>query len=262
MLQHYCGAQVAAPGGRFRDFIGWLQGQDAKGLEQFWKQRLQALVEPTSLSQAVHPRHSSSEPGHRALYTRWDAARTARLQQVCRDLRITPNTLIQGAWLLLLQRYTRQDTVVFGATVAGRPEGLANADTLLGLFINTLPVIHRIRPEQALDAWLRDLQAYNLDVRDHSHVPLADIQRWAGMGGQALFDSIIVFENYPIDERILARPGTAACTLASHAITMSPTSRWTWPSTSTTACRSNTCICAVPSVSRPSRASVTPWRGY
>ncbi|SDQ57639.1 non-ribosomal peptide synthase domain TIGR01720/amino acid adenylation domain-containing protein [Pseudomonas sp. UC 17F4] len=202
VLQHYCGAQVAAPGGRFRDFIGWLQGQDAKGLEQFWKQRLQALVEPTSLSQAVHPRHSSSEPGHRALYTRWDAARTARLQQVCRDLRITPNTLIQGAWLLLLQRYTRQDTVVFGATVAGRPEGLANADTLLGLFINTLPVIHRIRPEQALDAWLRDLQAYNLDVRDHSHVPLADIQRWAGMGGQALFDSIIVFENYPIDERL------------------------------------------------------------
>jgi non-ribosomal peptide synthetase component F len=95
-------------------------------------------------------------------------------------LQITPNTLIQGVWLLLLQRFTGQNTVVFGATVSGRPAGLANADNILGLFINTLPVIQTLRPEQPLDQWLQQLQAYNTDIREFSHAPLADIQRWAG----------------------------------------------------------------------------------
>jgi len=79
------------------------------------------------------------------------------MQQFCRQLRITPNTLIQGAWLLLLQRYTGQRRVAFGATVAGRPESLPHADSMLGLFINTLPVIQDLEPTQRLDDWLRQL---------------------------------------------------------------------------------------------------------
>ncbi|MFJ4068427.1 non-ribosomal peptide synthase/polyketide synthase [Pseudomonas sp. NPDC089996] len=188
--------------GRYRDFIAWLQRQDQGALERFWKDRLQRLDEPTSLSQAVHPRHVSDEQGHHALYTRWDGERTARLQQRCRELRITANTLVQGAWLLLLQRYTGQAAPCFGATVAGRPEGLAGADRMLGLFINTLPVIGQMDAEQPLLDWLQALQRDNLDLREQAHAPLADVQRWSGQGGQPLFDSIIVFENYPIDQRL------------------------------------------------------------
>lgn len=115
---------------------------------------------------------------------------------------MTSNTLVQAAWLLLLQRYTGQQTVCFGATVAGRPAGLPGADEMLGLFINTLPIIHRPEPQVQVSQWLQALQAHNLEVRDHEHASLADIQRWSGQGGQALFDSILVFENYPVDERL------------------------------------------------------------
>ncbi|PWB29424.1 hypothetical protein DCO48_22205, partial [Pseudomonas sp. SDI] len=202
VLQHYGSGQVSGQSGRYRDFIEWLVNQDRDDLERFWKARLQPLEEPTSLSQAVHPRHVEDRPGHQALYSLWDEAQTARLQQHCRHLRITLNTLVQGAWLLVLQRYTGQRTVTFGATVAGRPESLPGADSMLGLFINTLPVIQTLEPSQPLVQWLRALQAYNLEIRDYSHAPLADVQRWSGVGGQALFDSIIVFENYPIDERL------------------------------------------------------------
>ena len=73
---------------------------------------------------------------------------------------------------------------------------------MLGLFINTLPVIQTLDPQQALGDWLRQLQAYNLAIRDFEHTPLADIQRWAGQGGQGLFDSIIVFENHPVDRAL------------------------------------------------------------
>ncbi|WP_409520693.1 amino acid adenylation domain-containing protein, partial [Pseudomonas sp.] len=201
MEQYHQGSSTAEVG-RYRDFIAWLQHQDQGALERFWQERLQRLDEPTSLSQAVHPRHASDEPGHHALYTRWDAERTAHLQQRCRELRITANTLVQGAWLLLLQRYTGQASPCFGATVAGRPEALVGAERMLGLFINTLPVIGRMDAEQPLLDWLQALQRDNLELREHAHAPLADVQRWSGQGGQPLFDSIIVFENYPIDQRL------------------------------------------------------------
>ena len=73
---------------------------------------------------------------------------------------------------------------------------------MLGLFINTLPVIQTLDQQQALGDWLRQLQDYNLAIRDFEHTPLADIQRWAGQGGQGLFDSIIVFENHPVDRAL------------------------------------------------------------
>ncbi|MDD0977468.1 non-ribosomal peptide synthetase, partial [Pseudomonas fontis] len=202
VLQHYGTGEVSGQSGRYRDFIEWLVNQDRDDLERFWKARLQPLEEPTLLSQAVHPRHVQDLPGHQALYSYWDEVQTTRLQQHCRRLRITLNTLVQGAWLLVLQRYTGQRTVTFGATVAGRPESLPGADSMLGLFINTLPVIQTLQPSQPLVQWLRALQAYNLEIRDYSHAPLADVQRWSGVSGQGLFDSIIVFENYPIDERL------------------------------------------------------------
>ena len=199
VMQHYAGKPVAGNVGRYGDFIAWLQAQDKGRQEAFWRESL-AGVEPTLLAQAIYPRHSSTETGHNALYSRWDKAWTTRLQDYCRSLRITPNTLIQGAWLLLLQRYTGKSAVTFGATVAGRPESLPGADSTLGLFINTLPVSQTIEPTACLEDWLRDLQAYNLELRNWSHTPLNDVQRWSGTPGQALFDSIIVFENYPIDE--------------------------------------------------------------
>ena len=202
VLQYYATGQITGENGRYRDFIGWLQAQDQQAQERFWRGRLQEVDEPTALSQAVYPRHVADVTGHQAIYSRWDAGQTRRIQQFCGEHRITANTLIQGAWLLLLQRYTGQSTVTFGATVSGRPEHLPNVGNMLGLFINTLPIIQTLKPEQPLMTWLHELQAYNLDIRDYSQAPLADVQRWSGLGGQALFDSIIVFENYPIDDRL------------------------------------------------------------
>ncbi|MGG6352097.1 amino acid adenylation domain-containing protein, partial [Pseudomonas putida] len=223
VLQHYASGEVTGDSGRYRDFIAWLQEQDQGRLQDYWQGRLRLLDAPTQLSQSIHPRHTADLPGHEALYTRWDAQRTAALQQHCRAQGITANTLIQGAWLLLLQRYTGQRSVAFGATVAGRPESLANAQHMLGLFINTLPVIQTLEPTQRLDQWLQQLQADNLDLREHAHAPLADIQRWSGQGGQALFDSIIVFENYPIDQRLeQAQGGLRFGASSSHDVTNFP----------------------------------------
>ncbi|MGE7993560.1 amino acid adenylation domain-containing protein, partial [Pseudomonas sp. NPDC089554] len=202
VLQAYHGHPAPASGGRYRDYIQWLARQPQDALEGFWREQLRSFDSPTHLASTLGPRPDASLEGHAALYLDWDAAHTAQLREQARTLRVTPNTLIQAAWLLLLQRYTGQASVCFGATVAGRPASLPGADEMLGLFINTLPVIQQPQPTQSLQQWLLKLQASNLDIRDYEHASLADIQRWAGLGGQAMFDSIIVFENYPVDERL------------------------------------------------------------
>ncbi|WP_049870415.1 amino acid adenylation domain-containing protein [Pseudomonas cremoricolorata] len=197
----YAGHVLPAKQGHYQDYIQWLQAQDGAALERFWSARLQEPV-TTQLAGALQDRPAPESTGHQALYLDWDAPRTQTLREQAQRLRVTPNTLIQGAWLLLLQAYTGQTRVCFGATVAGRPTSLPNAGDILGLFINTLPIIQRPDPQQPLQQWLRQLQADNLEVRDHEHASLSDLQRWAGQPGQALFDSIIVFENYPISERL------------------------------------------------------------
>ncbi|WP_447739004.1 non-ribosomal peptide synthase/polyketide synthase [Pseudomonas laurentiana] len=202
VLQTYHGHAAVQPAGRYRDYIRWLGQQSQLELEQFWRARLAALDSVTLLANSVAPQPDAGLVGHDALYLHWDAERTRYLREQAQRLRVTPNTLVQAAWLLLLQRYTGQPTVCFGATVAGRPAGLAGADEMLGLFINTLPVVQTPQPQASVSSWLQQLQACNLELRDHEHAALADVQRWAGRPGQALFDSIVVFENYPVDQRL------------------------------------------------------------
>ncbi|RCL28711.1 non-ribosomal peptide synthetase, partial [Pseudomonas sp. AFG_SD02_1510_Pfu_092] len=202
VLQVYHGRPVGHAAGRFADYLRWLGEQPPGRLEQFWREQLQALDGPTLLADSIAPQADGERGGHQALYLRWDAQRTQQLRDQARRLRVTPNTLVQATWLLLLQRYTGQATVCFGATVAGRPASLAGADQMLGLFINTLPVVQTPQPQHIVSDWLQQLQQYNLELRDHEHAALADVQRWAGRPGQALFDSIVVFENYPVDERL------------------------------------------------------------
>ena len=200
VLRAYRGEALTDAPGSYRDYIAWLQAQDPLASERFWRERLAPLEEATLLAATVRaPREQS---GHGQCYTRLDASATAALQQFAQRERVTLNTLVQGAWVLLLQRYTGQQTVAFGATVAGRPESLANAQRMLGLFINTVPVIQSPTPATPVGDWLRGLQRENARVREQAHAPLYDIQRWSGRPGQPLFDSIIVFENYPVDQAL------------------------------------------------------------
>ncbi|MCI8212141.1 non-ribosomal peptide synthetase, partial [Pseudomonas sp. S25] len=202
VFQCYAGQESGPRIGRYRDYIAWLQAQPAKVLETFWQSHAQALEGPTQLATAVYPRPDATLSGHAAHYLRWDKAATDHLRERAQALRVTPNTLVQGAWLLLLQRFTGQASVCFGATVAGRPAAVSGCNEMLGLFINTLPIVQAPEPQQRVDQWLAQLQAFNLEVRDHEHASLADVQRWSGHGGRPLFDSIVVFENFPVDERL------------------------------------------------------------
>ncbi|HEK0140054.1 TPA: non-ribosomal peptide synthase/polyketide synthase [Pseudomonas aeruginosa] len=201
VLQRYRGETPPRSGGRYRDYIAWLQRQDAALAEAFWLPRLRQLDEPTRLGQSIAQAKQRGK-GYAERLRELDGEQTRRLAELAREQKITVNTLVQAAWLMLLQRYTGQDSVAFGATVAGRPAELNGIEEQIGLFINTLPVIASPLPQQSLASWLQAVQGENLALREFEHTPLYDIQRWAGQGGEALFDNILVFENYPVSQML------------------------------------------------------------
>ena len=131
-------------------------------------------------------------------------ALTEALNRQARSQGLTLNTILQGAWAILLGRLTGRDDVVFGATVAGRPSEIAGIQTMVGLFINTLPVRVRLRPTEPLSELLTRLQDSQSQLIAHQHLSLAEIQRLMGLG--QLFDTLVVFENYPVDRSVLEEP--------------------------------------------------------
>src|SRR5262249_39616224 len=131
----------------YRDYILWLQRQDQAKAEAFWRQTLAGFTAPTPLGIT-----QTSWQDHPAGYLEQEACLpadgTAALQQLARQLKVTLNTLVLGSWALLLGRYSGAAEVVVGVTVSGRPPGLPGVETMVGLFINTLPVRVRVPPAE------------------------------------------------------------------------------------------------------------------
>ena len=138
----------------YADYIAWLQQQDASAAASYWLNYLKDFTAPTAL-----PASRSTSLPHRATAVSGKQQRqlspelTATLQQQARRHRLTMNTLVQGAWSMLLARYSGAAEVVFGATVSGRPVAIAGVEEIVGLFINTLPVRVRLTGEQPVLEW-------------------------------------------------------------------------------------------------------------
>ncbi|MBV8858951.1 MAG: amino acid adenylation domain-containing protein [Acidobacteria bacterium] len=194
-------APAFAPARPFRDYVAWLRRQDASRPEEFWRASLKGFNAPTPLAvdrPAPEAPAAGSPTGQQQ--ARLSSEATARLQAFARSHHLTLNTLLQGAWALLLSRYSGERDVVFGATVSGRPPELDGVEEMIGLFINTLPVRAEVEPRAHLADWLKGLQGRQAELRQYEHSPLVEVQGWSEVPrGTPLFESILIFENYPID---------------------------------------------------------------
>ena len=188
----------------FRDYIAWLQEQNSSKAEAFWRRKLQGFNAPTSLRVNKRPdKEGRFENSYHEYKCTLSDQTTETLQKLAQAHRITLNTILQGAWTLLLSRYSGESDVLFGATVSGRPSELSGIESMVGMFINTLPVRVQINRASKLVPWLKTIQTQFLELRQYEYSSLVNIQNWSEVPrGQALFDSILVFENYPIDSSV------------------------------------------------------------
>lgn len=187
----------------YRDYVGWILAQDQTQAEQYWRKALAGIASPTPLP--ANRSTDGAQPGagygmHRLAIS---AARTSALQAYASKERITVNTLVQGAWALLLSRYSGEEEVLFGTTVSGRSADVPGIETMLGLFINTLPLRVSVSPDADLRTWLRGLLQQNAELRQYEHTSLAQIQSWSQLPrGSQLFESLLVFDNHPTDRTV------------------------------------------------------------
>ncbi|MFI5647209.1 amino acid adenylation domain-containing protein [Kitasatospora sp. NPDC051705] len=191
-----------APAARrpFRDYVAWLGEQDLGDAERYWRGLLDGFTAPTALPADRTGEEAARQGSEATSVFQLDRATTERLAEVARRHRLTTNTLAQGAWALLLSRYSGEREVCFGSAVSGRPADLPDVESMIGLFINNLPVRVEVRPEQPVLDWLGDLQRGQVQARSHEYVSLAQIRGWTGLpAGVDLFDSYVVVENYPFD---------------------------------------------------------------
>ncbi|KAA0921694.1 condensation domain-containing protein, partial [Streptomyces apricus] len=231
--QHATAGREPLPERRpFRDYVAWLRERDAAQADRHWQARLAGLSEATALPYDREPRESHRAESTAAVRATVDEATTRSLEELARTAGLTLNTLVQGAWAMLLSRQARRADVVFGTTVSGRPPELPGADTMTGLFITTLPTRVTVPHDRPLLDWLRDLQQEQSEDRRHDHVPLTRMKGFTGLPERtALFDSIVVFENYPVDDGLAAAHGLRLSALDGIETTNYPLSLVAYPGT-------------------------------
>lgn len=187
------------PSRPYRDYIAWLQKQDQAKAEAFWRTTLSSFHAPTPLV-VGRPNHVVDGPEqHTEQRIVLSQAATEALHTIARQHKLTMNTLVQGAWALLLSRYSGETDIVFGSPISSRPAQLPGSNGMVGLFINTIPVRVKVPRQAAIATWLQELQQQQVEAQQYHYTALAQIQSWSAIPrGMPLFESILVFENYPL----------------------------------------------------------------
>ena len=201
MLAEYAGVRRPA-GMSFANYVAWWQQQDPELGKAFWAPRLGGGLDRPKIK--VHSLGESDVASCSArIEQQLEIGLVKSLKAMAKANMLTMNTVVHGAWALTAARYNGAKDFFIGSTVSGRPPELPDIETLVGCCLNTLPLRIEIRDERSLLDWLRELQAEHVAMREHEATSLASLQRVAGLrAGEALFDSIVVYENPPfgIDE--------------------------------------------------------------
>ncbi|MGV0769254.1 amino acid adenylation domain-containing protein [Mycobacterium syngnathidarum] len=178
----------------YRDYIGWLAGRDQQASRARWQAHLYGLDAPTMLSPALAGRET--QPGLPSrTEVHLDEQKSAAIFEAARQRGVTVNTLFQMAWATILSVFTDRTDVVYGVTVSGRPDELAGVESMVGLFINTVPLRVRVDPGVPVGSQCLALQREAAELREHSYLSHTELRSLGGIG--ELYDTLLVYENFP-----------------------------------------------------------------
>ncbi|MBX3305833.1 MAG: amino acid adenylation domain-containing protein [Nitrospira sp.] len=184
----------------YRDYVGWLNRQSSKDAQVYWQNNLKGFRIPTPLPSEAPDVSGEGEryPEHVVTFS---PQLTADLHSLARRLQVTLSTLVQAAWALLLMRQSSGSDVVYGAAFAGRPVELRGAESIVGPFVNNIPIRVQTDAHSSLEEFLKHLQSHILEVSPYQFLPLLDIQECSELPWQYRpFDSLVVFQNYLVDD--------------------------------------------------------------
>ncbi|HEV7992704.1 MAG TPA: condensation domain-containing protein, partial [Gemmatimonadaceae bacterium] len=191
----------------FVEYVEWLDARDHGASDEFWRRTLAGITTatPIPVARAVPARERVVQGDTEHTLDVWT---TDALRVLAEMHGVTLNTVVQAGWALVLSRYSGESDVVFGVARAGRRGTVADADAMLGLFINTLPLRVAVRDDQSVGDWLRDVRSTWNALREHEHTPLSRVLACSAVPpGQPLFDSMVMFESYELEASLQSLGG-------------------------------------------------------
>src|SRR5271165_26424 len=194
----------------YRDFVDWLQKYEQSKAESYWLAALKGFTVPTPLlGSKAEAGHAGGDYVAAQQLFHFSSSLMDAMKLFAKRHDLTLSTLVHAAWAMMLSRYSGEHDIVFGSTGSGRSAELEGIDSMVGLFLNTLPVRAQFSPQDSVLAWLRDFQSHLAELRQYEHSPLVDVQGWSEVDREhPLFESIMVFENYAVDTAALEQDGT------------------------------------------------------
>ncbi len=190
----------------YADFIAWIGKQDPAKAEGFFRQLLAGFSAPTPFGVDL-PEGAGAGEGFEDQGFSLSPQESQEVSAFARAQGLTVNTVVQGTFAILLSRYSGEEDVLFGATVSGRSAPITGIDRMVGLFINAVPVRARLHADEPVSAFLAALQVQQADIRELEHTPLVTVQGFSEVPrGTPLFESLVVFENFPVEESVTLEP--------------------------------------------------------
>ncbi|MEI4623585.1 non-ribosomal peptide synthase/polyketide synthase [Bacillus pfraonensis] len=181
----------------YKKYIQWLREQDKEQAEQFWREKLKGFTAPTLLGL----KSKEEEKGYTEKVTYLSEEQTQALQGWAKRNKLTLSTVIQGAWAYLMSRYSGENDIVFGVTSSGRSTEIIDVENIVGPFITTSPTRIQLMDDIKVMVWLQKIQEEEIERRQYEYASLTEIQGWSEVPrGTPLFNSLYVFENYPVKE--------------------------------------------------------------
>ncbi|MEN2401845.1 non-ribosomal peptide synthetase [Flavobacterium sp. MC2016-06] len=183
----------------YKDYIKYIFSKEESKTLSYWKNYLTELEVPSLLPFISDVKKRNKAFGTNNLVLKKDGSYIAKLEAFALSNHLTINTIVQGIWSYLLSRYTGNSTVTFGTIISGRPAELEDVENRVGLYINTIPLCTTVKQEEEVTHWLAGIQMeFTTSREEYGHSSLSQIQKLSGINGE-LFDSIMVFENYPLE---------------------------------------------------------------
>jgi natural product biosynthesis luciferase-like monooxygenase protein/amino acid adenylation domain-containing protein len=184
-----------APPHDYREYIRWIRSQDLVKAEVFWRETLRGFVAPTPLAVMSNIGKEAHDGIVAEETVELSNGVTDRLRALAKEHSISLNTILHGAWALLLSRYSGQDDIVFGTVRACRKSSVADAASMVGLMINTLPVRIRVDGSMTATNWLKEIRRQQLVARAYENTPLIKTLEWSGVADGRLFETIVNFQD-------------------------------------------------------------------
>lgn len=183
--------------------MAWLQHQGLAQAEAVWRSALRGFPQPTPFVRGVSGEVPRSQEGYTGQQLVFCEAETQALNQMTRQYQVTLNTLLLGAWSVIVSHYSQQEDIVFGMVVSGRPPTLAGVEYMVGSFNNFLPMRVQVAPDVAILPWLQTIKARQVEYSQYEYSPPLSIQQWSEVpDDQPLYESYLVFETFPVDRGV------------------------------------------------------------